>query len=85
VQHIAAVGLSEDPVRFDDDGAGNEVFSPAVDAGPMPRPPTGNKPTERKRATHRRTNEAGVIAGDLKDDEMHGQAPSIRAHAAKRP
>src|SRR5215471_9469435 len=72
VQHIGAVGLSDDPVHFDDDGAGHEVFAPEVDACTMPGPPTGNKPTERERAAHRRENEASVIASDLEAEEVHG-------------
>src|SRR5262249_21799524 len=67
-------------------------FAPEVDARAMPGPPTGNEATERKRAAHRRENEASVIASDLKAEEVHGnlflrvpcntarEVPAPRAH-----
>src|SRR5215467_2105129 len=82
VQHIAVVDLSDNPLHFDDDGAGNEVFSPEMDACTMPGPPTGNEPTERERTADRRENEASVIAGDLQTEEVHG---SLSLRPVQRP
>jgi hypothetical protein len=69
---MTAIGLSDNPVHFDNDGTGDEVLSPEVDTCTMPGPTTGNEPPERQCATHRRQNEASVITGDLEAKDVHG-------------